>query len=280
MKKYGILTLKVLLWLISSLVFLVLLTFLLIRVPVVQNFVLQKTVNYLEGKLKTKVEINRITLDLPKLLVLEDVYFEDQKRDTLLAGDTLKVDISLLKLFHHELEINEIDLRGVTVNVQRTLPDSAFNFDYILKAFVSEQKKEPLPSDTVSTMKFSIHKINLDRIKATFRDRVSSSDMSIYVGHFDTKVRDFDPDKMKFTIPDIKLSGLNVRMVQNKPVTKPESYAHDSIAATQPFNMDLKLGTIALNRIKIYYQNDISGIKTNVDLDKLNAESDRIDMKN
>ena len=241
---------------------------------------LQKTVNYLEAKLKTKVEISRITLDLPKLLVLEDVYFEDQKRNTLLAGDTLKVDISLLKILHNELEINEIDLRGVTVNVQRTLPDSAFNFDYILKAFISEQKKEPLPSDTSSTMKFSIHKINLDRIKATFRDGVGNSNMSVYLGHFDTKVKDFDLGKMKFTIPDIKLSALNVRMIQNKPVAKPESFIEDSIAATQPFNMDLKLGKIVLDRIKVYYQNDISGIKANVDINKLFAVSDQIDMKN
>lgn len=280
MKKYGILTLKVVLWLVGSLIFLVLLTFLLIRVPAVQNFVLQKTVHYLEGKLKTKVEINRITLDLPKLLVLEDVYFEDQKRDTLLAGDTLKVDISLFKLLHNEVEINEIDLRGVTVNVQRTLPDSAFNFDYILKAFVSDQKKEPLPSDTTSTMKFSIHKINLDRIKASYRDDVMRSDMTMDLGHFDTDVKEFDPDKMKFSIPDIKLSGLNVRMVQSKPVAKTESYAHDSIAATQPFNMDLKLGKIALDRIRLYYQNDISGVKSNVAFEKLDAVSDLIDMKN
>jgi len=241
----------------------------------VQSFARQKTVSYLEGKLKTKVEIKKISFDFPKLLVLEDVYFEDQKRDTLIAGDTLKVDISLFKLLHNEIEINAIDLRGITANIQRA-PGSVYNFDYIIKAFVKPQ----IVDTTASTLKFSIHKINLDRIRTSFRDAVTSSDVSLYVGHFDTEIKQFDAHKMKFAIPDIKLSGVNARIIQNKPAAKPETYAKDSTDAAQPVNMDLKLGTISLDKVKIYYQNDISSIKADINLDKANVESDNIDMKN
>ena len=96
MRNYGTLALKIILWFLGITIFLVLLLFMLIQVPAVQNLARAKAVNYLEHKIGTRVEINRLSLDLPKLLVLEDVYFEDQKKDTLLAGDTLKVDISLL----------------------------------------------------------------------------------------------------------------------------------------------------------------------------------------
>jgi len=279
LKKFGLISLKIILWTVGILLFLFILVFVLIRIPSVQNFAKNKVVSYVEGKIKTKVEINKISLDLPKLLVLEDVYFEDQKKDTLLAGDTLKVDISLLKLLSNRVEINELDLRGVTVNVQRNT-DSVFNFDYILKAFMTEQAKDPVPADASSTMKFSLDKINLDRIRLRFNDAVLANDVNVYLDHFDTRVREFDLDKMKFSIPKIKLSGLNASIIQSKPVVNSESTATDSIEATQPFDMDLKLGTIDLNKIVIKYRNNISAVSADVTLGTLLTEVTNLDLRN
>jgi hypothetical protein len=112
LEKFGRIALKTILWIIGSVIFLVLLVVLLIQVPAVQNFAKDKAVNFLEGKIHTKVEIGHITIGFPKMLVLKDVYFEDQKRDTLIAGDELKVDISMLKLLKSQVEVNEINLQG------------------------------------------------------------------------------------------------------------------------------------------------------------------------
>lgn len=278
MRRFGTLTLKIILWIIGIIIFLVLLLFVLIRVPAVQNFARAKAVSYLEGKIGTKVEINRISLDLPKLLVLEDIYFEDQKRDTLLAGDTLKVDISLLKLLNNKLEINEIDLRGITAKIQRNA-DSVFNFDYIIKSFVSEQKKQPKPEDTTSTMKFSLDKINLDRINISYQDAPSANDIRFYLGHFDTRVKDFDLDKMKFNIPKITLSNVNARVVQGKPAAEPKPMAEHEAESSQPLNMDLQFGSFDLSKIKVYYQNDVSAMKADVNLGKLEVKPDKIDLR-
>src|ERR1700744_6370735 len=182
--------------------FLVFLVVILIQLPSVQNFVKDKAVTFLQNKIHTKVKIGHIDLGLPKLLVLDNVYFEDQKHDTLLAGEKLKVDISMLKLLHHEVEVNEIDLEGITLNVCRGA-DSVFNFDYIVKAFAGEQKKQPQPTDTASAMKFSVGKIVLDRIHITYNDLTNGNNVAFSLGHFDTHIKDFDMDKMKFTIPKI-----------------------------------------------------------------------------
>lgn len=278
MKRFGLISLKVLLWIIGIILFLAILAFVLIRIPSVQNFAKNKVVSYVEGKIKTRVEINKISMDLPKLLVLEDVYFEDQKKDTLLAGDTLKVDISLLKLLSNKVQINEIDLRGMTVNVQRGA-DSIFNFDYIVKAFMTEQKKDAVLTDTASAMKFSLDKINLDRIRLRFNDAVMANDVDVYVGHFDTRVREFDLDKMSFSIPKIRLSGLNARIIQSKPLVSPESASVDSVEATKPLNMDLKLGTIDLDKIIVRYRNDISAVSADVDLGELLTEVTNLDLR-
>ncbi|RYE37028.1 MAG: translocation/assembly module TamB [Sphingobacteriaceae bacterium] len=277
MKKYGRLFLKIVLWLIVSVIALLLLIVVLIQVPAVQNFVKDKAVSFLENKIHTPVRIGHISLGLPKLIVLNDVYFEDQKKDTLLAGEKLKVDISLLKILDNQIEINELNLQGITSHINRTLPDSNFNFTYIIKAFASEQKKKPDPNDTAS-MKFSINKINLDRIHIKYNDAVSGNDVAFNLGHFDTNIKDFDLDKMKFTVPKITLSDVNAKVIQHK-ITPVKTASTTDTASSKPLNYDLKLGILDLSKIKIDYLNETSALKTKVDLGKFLVELDSIDLK-
>ena len=101
-------TLRVLLWCAASIVALLLLITILIQVPYIQNLVKDKAVTYLHEKIKTKVSLDRITIEFPKDVVLEGFYFEDQNKDTLLAGKRLEADIDLFKLIGSELEINSL----------------------------------------------------------------------------------------------------------------------------------------------------------------------------
>ncbi|MBE9584368.1 translocation/assembly module TamB domain-containing protein [Mucilaginibacter sp. JRF] len=276
MKKFGRIALKTLLWIIASVIFLILLVVILIQVPAVQNFAKNKAVTFLQNKIGTKVAIGHLSLGLPKLIVLEDVYFEDQKRDTLIAGDKLKVDISLFKLLDNTVEINEINLQGITANISRG-PDSLFNFDYIMKAFAGEQKKEVKPTDTTSTMKFAIGDIILDRINIKYKDATTGNDIKFLLGHFDTRIKDFDLDKMKFGIPKINLSGINATIIQTPMGSSVAQTAATDTAATEPLNMELDLGEVDISKVKVDYRSGEMAAK--VDLGKLLVAMDKIDLK-
>jgi uncharacterized protein involved in outer membrane biogenesis len=272
--KFGRIALKTLLWIVASVIFLVLLVVILIQIPAVQNFAKDKAVTFLQNKIHTKVEIGHISLGLPKLLVLEDVFFEDQQRDTLLAGDKLKVDISLLKLLDNQVEINEINLQGITTNIYRGR-DSVFNFDYIIKAFAGEQKKEP--DTAASTMKFSVDKIILDKIKVGYKDLTTGNDVKFRLGHFDTRIKDFDLDKMKFTVPRANLYDVDARIIQT-PAGSTINQNAKVDTAIKPINMLLDLGIFDLQRIKVDYRSNEMTAK--VDMNKFLVEMDDIDLKN
>ena len=68
--------------------------------------------------------------------------------------------------------------------------------------------------DTTSTMKFSIGKVGLDKINISYKDVITGYDIKFLLGHFDTRIKDFDMSKMKFSIPKITLSGVDARIVQ------------------------------------------------------------------
>ncbi|MFI5161578.1 MAG: translocation/assembly module TamB domain-containing protein [Sphingobacteriales bacterium] len=276
MKKVGRIALKTVLWIIGSVLFLLLLIIILIQVPAVQNFARKKAVTFLENKIHTKVKIGHISIGFPKTIVLDSVYFEDQKKDTLFAGDEMRVDISMFKILHHVVEVNEIDLKGITTNINRR-PDSVFNFDYITKAFASEQKKPVKPTDTTSTMKFSVGKIILDRINISYKDATTGNNVKFILGHFDTNIKDFDMDKMKFTIPKITMSGVDAKIIQT-PAGSSIAKAATVDTATTPINMTLKLGTIDLSKIKVDYETNEMVAK--VDLGKFLVEMNKLDLKN
>jgi sulfur relay (sulfurtransferase) DsrF/TusC family protein len=274
-KKYVRKSIKVLLWIIGSIIGLFLLIAVLIQVPYVQNIVKDKAVSYLEGKIGTDVSIDRIEIGLPKKVILEGFYFESQQGDTLLSGEKLAVDISLMKLLSSEVEINSISMQGLVANVKRN-KDSVFNFDYIIKAFASPDK----PKDTTSApMKFSIDKINLDRIRVKFDDAISKNNISANINHFDTRITKFDLDKMDFEVPKIKLDGLKLMLKQGMIAEIAQNTQKAAEEASKKPNLKLKLGEIALTNINVGYDNEGTHLDTGLALKKLLVDVNSIDLK-
>ena len=282
MNRFGRIAIKTLLWIIGSIIGLVLLVFVLIRIPAVQNYVVQKVTSYLENKIKTPVRIASVSLDLPKMLVLEGVYFEDQSQDTLLAGERLRVDISMLKLLRNTVEIGRIDLQGITAKINRTLPDSAFNFDYIIHAFVTEQQ-ESTSSDSSAPMKFDIDRVNLDRIRFLYRDEVIGTAAEINLNHLDTRIETFDLEgNMRFGIPRINIDGLQ-GSVRQWAVAQPEETpdAEDfGIVDTAETSLlpDLDFETFNLANIDFAYVDEAGAMDTRFKVDKLLARLNKLDL--
>ncbi|WP_257669938.1 translocation/assembly module TamB domain-containing protein [Parapedobacter tibetensis] len=282
MNKLGRIAIKTLLWIIGSVIGLILLLFILIRIPAIQNYVAQKVTSYVENKIKTPVRIARISLDLPKLLVLEGVYFEDQSQDTLLAGEKLRVNISMLKLLKNTVEISRIDLHGVTAKINRTLPDSTFNFDYIIRAFVGEQQ-EPSPADNTAPMKFNIDRVNFDRVRFLYRDEIIGMAAEVNLNHLDTRIETFDLEgNMRFGLPRITIDGLNAS-IRQWAVAQPEEMpdAEDfGLMDTSSSSLlpDIDINRLDLTNIDFSYVDEASALDTRFKINKLLANINKLDL--
>ncbi|WP_163400699.1 translocation/assembly module TamB domain-containing protein [Flavobacterium fluviatile] len=268
-------TLRVLLWCVGSVIALLLLLIILIQVPSIQNFVKDKAVTYLHKKIKTKVSLDHISIKFPKDVVLEGFYFEDQKKDTLLAGKRLEVDVDLFKLVSSELEINSVSLENVKANISRN-KDGVFNFDYIIKAFESKEPKVEDPD--AKPFKISVVKVNLDHVKFNFKDDYSKNDIAVNLTHFDTKFNGFDLDKMNFDIPNINLNGLKLILDQEavEKVAEVSVETVDTISKRKDFK--LKLDKISLSKIDVLYDNKDSGLDSGIRLGTLNLTVNEIDL--
>src|SRR5688572_21731649 len=99
-------TLKVAGWVLSSIVFLLLIVIVVIQIPAIQQKITQKAVAFLEEKIGTEVEIESLYISFPKNIVLKGLYIEDQSKDTLLYAGKLSVNTDLWALARNEIQLN------------------------------------------------------------------------------------------------------------------------------------------------------------------------------
>lgn len=285
MNKFTRVLLRIFLWIVGSVIALVLLVIFLIRLPSVQNYIAGKVAHYLETKIGTPVDIGYVNITFPKKLVLENVYFEDQSKDTLIAGEKLAVDINMLKILKNTIEIQELDLEGITAKIKRSAPDGNFNFDYILKAFASEKESTPTATDTASALIFNIDKVNFDRIRFAYADDMIGTSADIWLKHFDTRIKTFDlKGNMTFNMPKINLEGLTAYIKQWSPASqntapKPEDFGiTDATANTTSLLPDIGTDFIKLKDIFVRYQDVSSAMDSQFDIKDLSANVDVIDL--
>ena len=274
LNKYVRKSLKIVLWIVASVIMLVVLIAISLNIPAVQNFVKNKAINYLKNKTHTEVSLESIKIALPKDVVLNKFYMEDKKGDTLLYAQKLSVDISLFKLLSNKVEINNIELEKMRANVTRIAPDTAFNFSFLLDAFMSEQKKpdEQVAKDTTSTMKFSISKVSFKDIGIVYRDDVAGNDVAVHLGEFETNVKDFDMEKQHYAIKNLSLKNTTLKYLQQKPLEQLAAHLEKSVDSAKTATGKLptvEVQDVAFNNVKIDFNDMISDMRANLNINEL-----------
>src|SRR6478736_1679887 len=256
---------------IAFLLFFVILVFILLLTPPAQRFLTARVQHYLETKLHTKVLIGRISFGLSGKIGLNNIFIADKTSDTLVSGGSIRARLNYLKLFSNEVRVKDLEMENITAKIKRVLPDTLYNFQFIVDAFTSESTKAP---DTASSppMKLDIAKVSLKNINLTYTDAVSGSDMFAHVGEFAANIDTLDPYTQHFVIPSFVLRNSMARMKQVKPLVEPKPLEQHISEATTPSSMNLQVGSIVLEKVKIDYGNDVSALYTVADIGRLETK--------
>jgi uncharacterized protein involved in outer membrane biogenesis len=159
---------KVLGYILLGIVGLFALIWLLIQQPRIQTAITQKVTRNLSEKLGTTFRIEGVDIDFFKTIVLEGIYVEDKRKDTLLYAEKLRVNIGVLSLANKTITANLIGLENARVNIYKSRGDTAFNYEFIPAAFASTDTTQ---QDTTSAgWGFDLLEVNLNDIRLTFRD--------------------------------------------------------------------------------------------------------------
>lgn len=269
--------LRVIGWVIASVMVLLVLVIVALRIPAVQQKLTQKAISFLENKIGTEVALKSIYIGFPKNIILEGIYLEDQKRDTLLYAGKLAINTDLWALTRREINLNKVSLQHAVAFIDRAENDSAFNFTYILKAFAGDSTAVP---DTLEQKgwDFSLDQVQLENLRLNYDDKLTGNLANLSLGRFDLDMEQFDLKNNTLRAGDISLRNTSLHMKQDglpapqQPVQKEKS---DSTAAVL-----LSLDNLSLENINIDYEQSALGQKIVLNLGKVGVDANRLDLVN
>ena len=281
LKKTG----KIVLYLLGFVLVIIIVVVIFINTHTGKVFIKNKAQSYLQQKLQTKVVIASIDFSFPKWIELNGIYLQDQKKDTLLFGEKVSVDINMLKLISGKIDIGKLAFKNIYANIYSTEKDSVFNYQFVVDAFVGPKKKNTAKVDTTA-LDMSLRKLLLNDIRLKFNDKFGGNEFSTGIKSFEANLNQFQPDKMKFEFKDIVASGVNFYMLTSKESAKVDTTKSTALA------LFFKANKIDFRDVDIAYQNKVNGMlyankiqqlslnKLDLDLAKENVLLDNINLDN
>ncbi len=209
--------LKATLFIFCSIIFLLLGFIVYLNTPWGQNLVRGRAEAFLQKRLNTVVHIGHLGYGLPKYVVLDDVLFLDEVKDTLLSAKKLKIDLNMMKLIHKNVDVQALVFNGVISHIYRNKQDTTYNFTYIINAFAGNQPKDPAKAKdtTASALHFNLDRVKFEDIHFRFDDYAGGTRFGVALEHLDIRVKDMDLDQMLFHIKQLTVEGLQTSFSQD-----------------------------------------------------------------
>jgi len=220
--------LKAILYLALIFVLLFAIITMLIQIPVIQNKVIHYVTTLVSNKTHTKVEIKYISISFPKSVVIESLYLEDFKKDTLLYAGKAKINIALKDLLSNKISINNLKLEDVLLNANRSLNDSLFNFDFLINAFSNTANKTKVKPQSTSKWTYKIDNVIFKNIRFRYDDEYGGLKIAVVLGNLELNMNIIDLEKSVYAIDELFTENVSAQ-VQIKSCANPNTKKSESI---------------------------------------------------
>ncbi len=203
---------KAIIWVVFGFVLLFILVVILIRIPSVQNKMVDYAASYVSNKTNTRVEIGNVGIAFPKAVVLEEIYLKDTQADTLIYAGKLKINIALYGLLSGKIDISSFSLRDAVIKLYSSTTDSLFNYNFLLTAFGDTTKQVAVNTSAPSKWTFSLDKINLTNVKFIYNDVYGGMKVFAAIEKSIVRVQEIAPQKSLYAFNELLMSGLTVEV--------------------------------------------------------------------
>jgi translocation and assembly module TamB len=237
----------------------------------VQRSIAQKILSSISEKTHTRIEVGSVTIALTNSVVLHNVFVESLQHDTLLSMQTLAADVNLLGLFSHNIKLRNVRIDSLTAHVTRTLPDSSFNFDFLLDALGLRSTTPNAHPDTSTGpgWQVTLGGLSLNGVHGTYDDKVSGLNLRLQLGTLEASIDKFDLQKKRFSISELSLANATASIVQTKESPPDESPSAD---------VNFGIGALFLAKLHFNYENVVTGERYSADLGSSTLLADKIDL--
>lgn len=154
--------------------------------------------NRLSKELNTEVRIKKISFGFFNRLNMEGTLIRDQKKDTLLYANNLKVRITDWFFIQNKIDLKYIGLEDATVKLIRK--DSTWNYQFIANYFASPSTKKEKKAGGIE---LNLKKLDLKNVHFLQIDTWGGEDLDGNVGSLTLDADNINFDKKIYAINDV-----------------------------------------------------------------------------
>lgn len=240
--------------LVFGFVSLLILLYFLLQMPTVQNWLLRHATAYCTDLVGSKVEIRHIDLAFFDNIVLDGVYVEDHRGDTLLYAEHLSAGLStnFFSALYNKLYFDEVELRKARINIRRPEGSYDSNLDELLAKLPKSAKKEKNPN---ASFLIKLRRFRLEDVAFLSEDQVSGQTIRGFVAKGLIQANALDIPAKIVDIATIKLDRVGFYMEENTRhplpprAAKPKSDTSKSIVKA----LVGKIGRLEINEATFKY---------------------------
>lgn len=206
----------------------------------------------LSNKIGSEVSIGNIEIGLFNRLMLEDVCIKDLQKQTMLKAQTITAKVELKSLFKSQLTLRTISLLDADLNLYKLKKDSATNFQFVLDAFASKEKKQK------SELNLRINSIILRRTNVAYNEyfkprkpgKLDTSHLAANNINANISLKSITPQNIHLRVRSLSLneqSGLCINKLRF------DIQANRQKAVLRNFLLDMPHSHIALKKVDASY---------------------------
>ncbi|RFC55187.1 translocation/assembly module TamB domain-containing protein [Brumimicrobium aurantiacum] len=169
-----------------------------IRTSDFQTFLAQQGAVYMSKKLETKVSIGKVDITFLDRVYFDQLYIEDQEKDTLAYIDEFYTNFDLTGAMALNFNLDEVGVKDAKFALKKYKGQEDFNHQFILDYFASDTTPS---GDTV--FKVDIAKIEVENVNFSMED-------------FNDTINDFGVDFNHLNAENIFLEAENVEITPNE----------------------------------------------------------------
>ncbi len=173
------------------------LLYIVFRSAPVQSWLAGKATDFLSQELGTKVRIGAVDIEFFNTAVLEDIYIEDQSKDTLFYFRKLKIDYNTYDKNKRIIFLNYVGIEGGKILFGEHKGDSVNNYEFFIEYFQGGPR-DPNKPKIIWTVKSKVVEIERTRFDY-FQDNDPKPDFM-----------DFDYNHMSYTGIEARLTDFNL----------------------------------------------------------------------
>ncbi|QCX38889.1 translocation/assembly module TamB [Aureibaculum algae] len=255
-----------------GLVVLFILLILFIRSKWGQDIIVNKVITYVSEKTNTKVEIDKLYITFGGNIMLNGLYLEDTKGDTLVYSNSLEANMPLWSIINGKgIGIDNLVWNGLKAHIIRKDSIEGYNFQFLIDAFTS--KNTEFQNETTSgPLEIILESVDLNAFDIIFDDAVLGIESRFVYGNLSLTMAKIDIEKMDFRTTSISLSDATINYTQSPvpPIPSDEN-------AILPF---LAVDKLNLNNVVADYNSEVDNSRYHISIAQLYTEIPKIDLTN